>query len=133
GPGARAPPVRVRGRQMRPFRLRRRQICVAGLAGLIFAAGAAPVTLAQEYTGPVLSATISQRFEADSNFRLDNDSPGTSYFADTPLAIGYDNETPTQSFSLGFDTGLRALWEARDDDEDDFELEVASPTTARLG
>lgn len=122
---------------MRPLRIISRPARPAGArtglaAGLILAAGAAPAGLAQEFTGPVLSATISQRFEADSNYSLDSDSPGTSYFGDTRLAVGYDNETPTQSFSLGFNTGLRALRQARDDG-DESEIEVASPSTASFG
>lgn len=119
---------------MRPFRLHRQPIRVTGLTSLLLAAGAVPATLAQEFTGPVLSATISQRFEVDSNYRLDSDSPGTSYFGDTRLALGYNSVTTTQSFSLGLNTGLRALREADDDENgDDFEFEVASPTTASLG
>ncbi len=121
---------------MRPLLRARRKFAArnAGLAaGLIVAAGATPAGFAQDLTGPVLSATISQRLEANSNYRLDSDSPGTSYFGDTRLAVGYDNVTPTQNFSLGFDTGLRALWEAQNDDSDEFDLEVASPSTARVG
>lgn len=84
---------------------------------------------AQGLTDSTLTATISQRFEADSNFGLDDPRAGTSYLADTRLALGLLNETPTQSFSLGIDTGLRALWEA----EQDFDLTFASPSTARAG
>jgi opacity protein-like surface antigen len=93
------------------------------LAGVAFA----PVASAQE-GGTLLSATISERLEANSNYGLDDPSPGTSYFADTRLSLGYLNETPTQSFGLGFSTGARALWEA----EEDFDLTLASPTGANL-
>ena len=116
---------------MRPLRTPARRVSLA--AGLALAAGTVPVALAQDFTGSVLSARISQSFEADSNYRLDPDSAGTSYFADTRLALGYDNETPTQSFSLGFDTGLRALREARREGGHESEFEVASPSTARVG
>jgi hypothetical protein len=90
---------------------------------------AAGPLLAQGVTDSTLTATISQRFEADSNLGLDDPRPGTSYFADTRLALGLLNETPTQTFSLGLDTGLRALWEA----EEDFDLTFASPSSARAG
>ena len=72
-------------------------------------------------------AEVSQTFLADSNFRLDDPSAGTTYLADTRFGLGYLTETPEQSLGLGFDTGLRALWEA----ERDFDLTFASPTTAR--
>jgi hypothetical protein len=74
----------------------------------------------------VLTATVSQRFEVDTNLGLDDPRPGTSYFTDSRLALGLLNETPTQVFSLGFDTGLRALWEAGED----FEFTFASPSAA---
>jgi hypothetical protein len=101
----------------------------APLAALVLAgsAGLAPA-LAQDGEG-TLTATISQRFEADSNYNLDADSPGTSYFGDTRFGLGLLLEAATQRFTLGLDTGLRALWEAGQD----FEFTVASPTTARAG
>ena len=104
---------------------RRRAAVVGLLAPLLLApAGAA---LAQG--AGVLTATISQSVEADSNYRLDQDSPGTSYFGDTRLGLDLLRDTATQQFELGFDTGLRALWEA----EQDFDLTFASPSTARAG
>jgi hypothetical protein len=78
--------------------------------------------------GSLLTAEIIQNFTLDSNYDLDDPSPGTTYFADTRLAFGLVNATPIQTFALGFDTGLRALWEA----EEDFDLTVASPSTATL-
>lgn len=103
-------------------------LLLAGTASVVFVPVVfAPVALAQE-GGAVLSATISERFEVNSNYGLDDPSPGTSYFADTRLSVGYLNETPTQIFGLGFSTGARALWEA----EEDFEFTLASPTGATL-
>jgi hypothetical protein len=93
-------------------------------AALALAAVAPTAALAQ--TGPVLTATISQRFELDTNLDLEDSSPGNSYFADTRLALGFLSETPTQTFSLGFDSGLRALWKA----DEDFEFTFASPSSA---
>jgi hypothetical protein len=107
----------------------------AALAPLALALAAGPAALpgplqAQEVlvTGPQLTAAITQRFEADSNYNLDDPSPGTSYFADTRFAFGLLNETPSQVFALDIDTGIRALWEA----EEDFEFTAASPSTAAL-
>ena len=39
--------------------------------------------------GSSLAATLSQRFEVNDNYNLDDPSPGTSYFADTRLALDY--------------------------------------------
>ena len=78
--------------------------------------------------GKTLSATIAERFEVNDNYNLDDPSPGTSYFADTLLSLGYMNQTDTQSLQLGLDTGLRALWQA----QEPFEFTVASPSTASL-
>ena len=41
--------------------------------------------------GKILSATISQRFEVNDNYNLDDPSPGTSYFTDTRLNLGFLN------------------------------------------
>jgi hypothetical protein len=99
---------------------------LAGTAGVVPFAGSLQAQVLGE---SVLSATISQRLEIDDNLNLDEDSPGTSTFADTRLAVGLLQETQTQRFTLGFDTGLRALWEAGQD----FEFTLASPTTANAG
>jgi hypothetical protein len=78
--------------------------------------------------GQLFTARVSERFTADSNYRLDDPSPGTSYYADTRLVLGFDRNTGTQTFGLGLDTGLRALWEA----QQNFQFTVASPTGANL-
>lgn len=102
----------------------------AGLAAGILAA-AAPMAAAQvaDEAPPIFSATISQGFEIDSNYELDDESAGTTYFADTLLGLGYVRSTETSSFSLGLDTGVRALWEA----DQDFEFTLASPTGGEIG
>lgn len=100
------------------------RLALAGFAGLT--AGPA---LSQALSGATLSAEIAQRFEADTNYNLDDPSPGTSYFADTRIALGLLSESDSQTFEIGLDTGLRALWQA----EEDFDLTYASPTTASLG
>ena len=98
------------------------------LAASLAVATAGPTALAQGLGDPLLSATITQSLVADSNFGLDDPSPGASYYADTRLILGLLNATPNQTFALGLDTGLRALWEA----DEDFDLTFASPSTATL-
>jgi hypothetical protein len=101
----------------------------AGLAaGVLAGAGSVSAGFAQSLGDATLTATISQRFEANSNYQLEPNPPGTSYFTDTRLAMGLLSETQTQTFSLGFDTGIRALWEAGED----FEFTFASPSTANV-
>lgn len=84
---------------------------------------------AQDLSDSTLTATISQSLEVDSNYDLDDPSPGTSYYGDTRFGLVYLNTTPTQALELGFDTGLRGL--SRPDE--DFEWTFASPSTASLG
>jgi hypothetical protein len=105
----------------------------ATLAALLLAGTAGSAAFAQDQNaaadqGQLFTATISERVTADSNYQLDDPSPGTSYYADTRLLLGYANNTPTQTFALGLDTGLRALWEAGQS----FDFVLASPTGARL-
>lgn len=101
----------------------------ASLAVLLLVGAGAPAAIAQQAVGPALTTTVTQRLEADTNYGLDDDSPGTSYFADSRLRLDYQDGSPVRDFSLNFDTGLRALWQA----DEDFEFAVASPTSARLG
>jgi hypothetical protein len=78
--------------------------------------------------GGVLTTTISQSLVADTNYNLDDPSPGTSYYGDSRIAIDYLKQTSTQSLAFGLDTGLRSLAEA----DQDFEFVVASPSTANV-
>jgi hypothetical protein len=105
-------------------------VALAGSAGGL-ALSAGPGALAQPFglDNSLVSATLSQRVEADSNYVLDDTSPGTSYFTDSRIELEILNATPTQAFTLGLDTGARALWQA----EEAFELTFASPTLARAG
>lgn len=100
-----------------------------GLLAALLAGTAGGPLLAQTLEGSTLSARVSQRLEADTNFDLDDPSPGTSYFTDSRLELGFLNETPNQAFELGLDTVARALWEA----EEDFEFSVGDPTTVSGG
>ena len=81
------------------------------LSGALALAGAGAAA-AQDAPAPsqTLTARISERFTADSNYRLDDPSPGTSYYADTRLVLGFEKNTATQTFGLGLDTGLRAIY-----------------------
>lgn len=103
----------------------------AALAALTLAATAGIPDLAllpakAQEAGGVLTTTLSQSLVGDSNYNLDDPSPGTSYYGDTRAAFDYLKETPTQSLALGLDTGLRALDEAGQS----FDFVVASPSTA---
>lgn len=107
-------------------------LALAGSAGgLGLAVSAGQDALAQSFglDNSRVSATLSQRVEADSNYELDDTSPGTSYFTDSRIELEVLNATPTQVFTLGLDTGARALWQA----EEDFAFTFASPTLARAG
>ena len=105
----------------------------AALAALTLAVAAGIPDLAilpakAQEAGGVLTTTLSQSLVADSNYNLDDPSPGTSYYGDTRAALDYLNVTPTQSLALGLDTGLRALDEAGQS----FDFVVASPSTANF-
>jgi len=87
-----------------------------------------PEPVLPEGPASTLVATVSQSIEANTNYRLDQDSPGTSYYGDTRLALDLLKETDTQTFATGIDTGFRPLWEAGED----FDIVAASPSTAYL-
>jgi hypothetical protein len=117
--------------------MRRAALAALTLAGAAGAAAAqtvappievAPAETVEEQQGATLTTTISQSVEMDTNYNLDDPSPGDSYYGDSRVALDYFNQTPTQVFALGLDTGIRPLWEAGQD----FEVVVASPSTARL-
>lgn len=105
----------------------------AHLAALVLAGGAAvpaviPTATAQGLSESILRTTISQSLEADSNFDLDADSPGTTYFGDTRIGVSLLQSAPTQSLRFNFNTGLRPIKKP----DEDFEWNVASPSAARL-
>lgn len=102
----------------------RAQAIVAGPAAV---AAPAPGSVAEGPSG-VLTTTLSQSLVADSNYNLDDPSPGTSYYGDTRVAFDYLRLTATQSLALGLDTGLRALDEAGQS----FDFVLASPSTANF-
>lgn len=100
----------------------------ASVAALTLAlgGGVAPAQ-AQGLGESTVSATITQRFEADSNYRLEDTSPGTSFYSDTRLGLDYVRETSTQRLLLGGNVGVRLLWEA----EEPFDVTYADPAVAR--
>ncbi len=106
--------------------MRRSLLAALGLAAASGVSGAAAQEVASPGS-PLITAGVSQGFTVDSNFRLDDPDPGTTYYADTRVQLGLLSETQLQTLALGIDTGLRALWEA----ERDFDLTFASPSTAR--
>ena len=75
-----------------------------------------------------LTATISQSIEADTNYNLDADSPGTTYLGDTRVGLGLMQETETQSLGS---CSTPASGRCRSPSED-FEFVVASPSSARF-
>jgi hypothetical protein len=88
----------------------------------------APAPVAVGPAAGILTTTLSQSLVADSNYNLDDPSPGTSFYGDTRVALDYLKRTRTQSLAFGLDTGLRALAEA----DEDFEFVLASPSTANI-
>jgi hypothetical protein len=106
--------------------MRRASLAALTLAG---AAGIHAATAQDIDEVETISATVSQSFAADSNYNLDDESPGTSYLADTRLDIGFLRDTANQTLEFGINTGVRALWEA----DQPFEFTLASPTGGRLG
>jgi hypothetical protein len=103
----------------------------ASLAALTLAAAAgipAPAQELDETEQATLTATVSQSLVVDSNYGLDDPSPGTSTYGDTRFVLDFLRDTRSRSLGLGIDTGLRALAEA----EEDFEFRVATPSRAYL-
>ena len=101
----------------------------AAIAALTLAASAGipPATAQdQDQERPALTATISQSAVVDTNYDLDDPSPGNSYYGDTRFGLDFLRQTQTQNLGLGIDTGLRSLWQA----DQNFEFVLASPSAA---
>ena len=92
------------------------------------ATGGFPGAAAPTTSGGTLTTTLSQSLVADTNYDLDDPSPGTSVYGDTRVVLDYLKATSTQSLALGLDTGLRSLAEA----DENFEFVLASPSTANV-
>jgi hypothetical protein len=93
-----------------------------GAAALGSVGGAAAQVVAES----TLRATISQSIEADTNYDLDADSPGTTYYGDTRLGVQVIRNTDTRQLLLDVSTGLRPIKRP----EEDFELNLADPSSA---
>jgi hypothetical protein len=93
----------------------------APLAALILAAGAAAAQ-GQALGDSTVTATISQTFEFDDNYRLQED-PDPAAYSDTRFRLDYLRETSTRQLALFGDVGLRLLWE----DGEDFDVTAADP------
>lgn len=100
----------------------------ATLAALTLAAtaGIPPADAQDQREAGLLTATISQSAVVDTNYNLDDPSPGDTYYGDTRFELDYLRQTGVQSLAMGFDTGLRSLWEA----DEAFEFVLASPSSA---
>ena len=101
---------------------------MSGTAAGPVAITAAPAPAGTGVSGGLLTTTLSQSLVADSNYNLDDPSPGTTYYGDSRVALDYLRQTRTQSLAFGLDTGLRALDEAGQS----FEFVLASPSTANI-
>ena len=133
-PRSRTPPLRVKAPPMR----RRLSLAAALLAGTAAAALGVAGTVGQDGRparpgqarsgpGPAPHRALSERSPptATTISTTPRRAPATT---PTPaLVLGFDRNTATQTFALGLDTGLRALWEA----QQNFEFTVASPTGAQ--
>ncbi len=90
----------------------------------------ATTTLAQTRPEPTreggqrLIGTVTQAFEADTNFGLTPGGEDVSYFSTTTLGLAYITETRSQRFALFSDVELRGI--SRDGDAVDFVATVPS-------
>ena len=113
--------------------MRRLPLAALGPVGAAAVAAAAVTAsvqgaAAQVVSESILTTTLSQSFAADSNYNLDVNSPGTSYYGDTRLGLGLVRATDTRSLRFFLDTGLRAI----DQPDEDFQFILASPSVARV-
>ena len=75
---------------------------------------------------PALSFSVSQSLEADTNYDLVNDPPGTTYYGETRFSADYLRGIGTNQIGFGIDTGLRGV----DEPDTEFDWIAASPSTA---
>jgi hypothetical protein len=105
------------------------------LAALTLAGGAALPrdAAAQDADQPVISestltATISQSLAADTNYDLEPDPAGTTFYGDTRFGLSLLRTSETRSLRFLLDTGLRIL----DRPDESVEFTIASPSVARV-
>ena len=87
-------------------------------------AGAAEPVIAES----TLSATISQSLAADTNYDLDPDPAGTTFYGDTRFGLGLLRASDTENLRFLLDTGVRTL----DRPDESVEFTIASPSVARV-
>ena len=121
--------------------MRRASLAALTLAGAAAASGTGSGAAAQQRVAfpplplpaiaaeqPTLSFGLSQSLEADSNYNLVEDSPGTTYYGETRFGVDYLRDTEGRRLGLGLDTGLRGV----DEPDQPFDWVAASPSTAYL-
>lgn len=84
-----------------------------------------PLTPAAQEAAP-LTFTLSQSLVADTNYNLDVDSPGITYYGETRLGFDYVGGTDNQRIGFGLDTGVRGI----DQPGEGFDWVAASPSSA---
>lgn len=110
--------------------MRNTGLALALVSGVIAAGGAE----AQDRSGGQrVTGSISQSFEADSNFDLDLVSPGTRYLSSTALSLRYLTETRTESFSLSGSSSLELADNPDGTSDTEFSLPGIALNYARMG
>ena len=98
-----SPAPRFRG----PFRISLCAFLTLGVSTGLITGGWSLRAAAQDPGGIRFSFGVNQRFEADTNQRLQTESPGASYSSTTRFSFGLRSETRNQSLRLGADLPLR--------------------------
>lgn len=116
------------------------QLRVGTLAKIGFVAGAlasgAVMVAAQDLSrapgGQRLTGLFTQTFAGDTNFALEDPSPGSSLRTTSTLGLTYLTETPREQLSFGADVSLFTRVGGADDGEDNTEIIATLPSvTAR--
>ncbi len=87
-------------------------------------AGAAEPVIAES----TLTATISQSLAADTNYDLEPDPAGTTFYGDTRFGLGLLRASETRSLRFLLNSGVRTL----ERPDESVEFTIASPSTARV-
>ena len=103
-------------------------LTLAGGAALPRDAAAQPAGAQPVISESTLTATISQSLAADTNYDLDPDSPGTTFYGDTRFGLGLLRASETQNLRFLINTGVRTL----DQPDESLEFTIASPSVARV-
>jgi hypothetical protein len=113
----------------RPMRRLLAALTLAGGAALARDAAAQPAATDEPVIAEsTLTATISQSLAADTNYDLDPDPAGTSFYGDTRFGLGLFRASETRSVRFLLNSGVRIL----DQPDESVEFTLASPSVARL-